>query len=75
MNQDAAPGSTAESVLLEALLPTLHEIPGYVHLGGVAIVDEPFTIENGMMTPTMKLKRKKILANYHGMVEVLYEGH
>ncbi|WP_256857808.1 AMP-dependent synthetase/ligase [Solemya velum gill symbiont] len=75
MNQDAAPGSTAESVLLEALLPTLHEIPGYVHLGGVAIVDEPFTIENGMMTPTMKLKRKEILANYHSMVEVLYEGH
>ena len=38
------------------------------------LVLEPFTIENGMMTPTMKLKRKVISANYEALIESMYAG-
>ena len=36
------------------------------------IVKDQFTIENGMMTPTMKLKRYKIIKNYQGDIEKLF---
>jgi len=36
------------------------------------LIKEEFTIENGMMTPTLKLKRKKILARYKEDLEKLY---
>ena len=37
----------------------------------VLIFDE-FTIENGMLTPTLKLKRKEITKNYKQQLENLY---
>ena len=36
------------------------------------LIDEEFTIENGMLTPTLKLKRKKILEKYKEDLEKLY---
>ena len=36
------------------------------------IIKEEFTIENGMLTPTLKLKRKKILEKYKTDLEKLY---
>ena len=36
------------------------------------IIQEEFTIENGMLTPTLKLKRKKILEKYKDDLEKLY---
>ena len=36
------------------------------------LVLEPFSIENGMMTPTMKLKRKAIAANYGDLIDSMY---
>jgi len=39
----------------------------------ILIYDE-FTIENGMMTPTLKLKRKEIIKNYKQQLEKLYSN-
>ena len=36
------------------------------------LIKEEFTIDNGMLTPTLKLKRKKILKNYKDVLEKLY---
>ena len=36
------------------------------------LIEEEFTIENGMLTPTLKLKRKKILEKYKDALEKLY---
>ena len=36
------------------------------------LINDEFTIENGMLTPTLKLKRKKILENYKNDLEKLY---
>ncbi|MDA1028100.1 MAG: long-chain fatty acid--CoA ligase [Bacteroidetes bacterium] len=38
------------------------------------LVLEPFSIENGMMTPTMKLKRKVINAHYNELIDEMYAG-
>jgi long-chain acyl-CoA synthetase len=36
------------------------------------LIYEEFTIENGMLTPTLKLKRKEIVKNYKQQLENLY---
>ena len=36
------------------------------------LIEEEFTIDNGMLTPTLKLKRKKILDKYKDDLEKLY---
>ncbi len=37
------------------------------------LIHEEFTIENGMLTPTLKLKRKEITKNYKQQLENLYQ--
>jgi len=36
------------------------------------LIYEEFTIDNGMLTPTLKLKRKEIIKNYKQQLETLY---
>jgi Long-chain acyl-CoA synthetases (AMP-forming) len=36
------------------------------------LIRDEFTIENGMLTPTLKLKRKEIIKNYKQQLENLY---
>ena len=38
----------------------------------IKLIKDEFTIENGMLTPTLKLKRKKILEKYKEELEKLY---
>ena len=38
----------------------------------IQIIDENFSIENGLMTPTMKVKRKKVTEKYKNQLEKLY---
>ena len=36
------------------------------------LVSDPFTVDNGMMTPTMKLKRKTVISTYSELIESMY---
>jgi long-chain acyl-CoA synthetase len=38
------------------------------------LVEEPFTLENGLMTPTLKLKRKEIVKKYNPEIDNLYNA-
>ena len=38
----------------------------------IQLIDENFSIENGLMTPTMKVKRKKVTEKYKNKLEELY---
>ncbi|KAM7277624.1 hypothetical protein ACFE04_004758 [Oxalis oulophora] len=42
------------------------------HIGPILVVDEPFTIDSGLMTPTMKIRRDKIVAKFKDQISSLY---
>ncbi|WP_455208078.1 AMP-dependent synthetase/ligase [Kaarinaea lacus] len=53
----------------------IHEFPGYAKIRRLTLSLEPWTIDNDLITPTMKLKRYKILAHFAPQIDQLYEGH
>ena len=38
------------------------------------LIDENFTIENGLLTPTMKVKRNKVIGKYKNNLEKFYNN-
>ncbi len=69
----------ADARLREAVLRHVRDhiqgFPGYAEVRRVALVAEPWTPENGLATPTLKLRRRRILARYRRLTEELYVGH
>lgn len=49
--------------------------PSYGIPRSVEILREPFTVEDGLLTTTMKLKRPQILARYKDQIDEMYAGH
>jgi len=50
----------------------LHDFPGYARICHIACAPEPWTVENGFLTPTLKLKRKELVARFAETVEDMY---
>jgi long-chain acyl-CoA synthetase len=61
--------------ILERISSQMRAFPGYAVIRRIALLHEPWTIENGFMTPTLKLRRKYILKQFSKDVITLYEGH
>jgi long-chain acyl-CoA synthetase len=60
-------------VLLQAELDKYSAaFKGYERPKDLTITTEDFTIENGMLTPSLKLKRRNVLAKYEAQLEALY---
>ena len=62
--------------LLGALRPAIHQIneklSNIEKVRRFIIADEPFTIDNAQMTPTMKVRRHKLKEVYGERLELLY---
>ena len=69
----AVPGESLKDEL-EALLQEINdEVPPYERVGQVFVVPE-WTIENTLLTPTMKLKRNQIEQTYRPQIEQCLGG-
>lgn len=66
--------SDAARLLLEKDVETVNrEMPSYSSVKAFALLGEPFTQENGMMTPTLKVRRKNVNRHYADLIDSLYE--
>jgi len=66
---------SAETFLLDCVQKQIKSFPGYAKINRIAVMKEPWTIENGLLTPTMKLKRAKVVESHRKEFESLYAGH
>ena len=48
------------------------DFKGYEKPKDFVVVAEDFTTDNGMLTPTLKLKRRNVLAKYEQELDALY---
>lgn len=70
-----APSPNIEQMLLARVTEQTAAFPGYAQIRRVAIVSEPWTVENGYLTPTLKLRRTAVANRYSELIDRLYEGH
>jgi long-chain acyl-CoA synthetase len=63
-----------ESELVPFLKKINSELSGYEQLQMFVIAKEPFTVENGMLTPTLKIKRSRIEASIEDQLEGWYKA-
>ena len=64
-----------EKVFLEKISECLHDFPGYAQIYQLTCITEPWTVENDLLTSTLKLKRNKVQETYKKEIEEMYEGH
>lgn len=50
------------------------DLAGYERVRRFALLDQPFTIENGELTPTQKVRRKAVEERYAHLIEGMYQG-
>ena len=65
----------AKAFALARVAQQLKAFPGYAKIRRIALLSEPWTIENSLLTPTLKLKRNMVLRRYQHEVDVLFEGY
>lgn len=59
--------------LIDSELTTVNDaVKGYERISRYLILDEDFTTDNGMLTPTLKVKRPVVLTRYKKEIEDLY---
>ena len=72
---EALQSKPATDIVLQRIAAQLGHFPGYAQVRRVALTLEPWTVENGMLTPTMKVKRAKVMERFHADIDALYAGH
>lgn len=64
-----------ENAVLTRIAEQITMFPGYARILRVHLSFDQWSIENGLMTPTHKLKRAKIMKKMQTSVAELYSGH
>ena len=54
---------------------SLRAFPGYAKVNRVLLLQEPWSIDNGLLTPTLKLKRAHVVDKFSAQIIKLYAGH
>lgn len=65
----------AHEAVLRKLTMLLHDFPAYSQVRSAYLTLEPWTIGNGLLTPTAKLKRPEIEKRMVEQIRALYAGH
>lgn len=58
--------------MLKRVRVALSDFPGYAKIRRLTLTLEPWTIENGLLTPTLKVKRAKVVEHYAEPIERMY---
>ena len=72
---DPAVRAEVQKALGQLLQEVNRQRPDYEHLRMIVIAGEPWSIENGCLTPTMKIKRSRIEAAVAPQIESWYASH
>ncbi|HEY9202162.1 MAG TPA: long-chain fatty acid--CoA ligase [Gammaproteobacteria bacterium] len=64
-----------EKAILQRVAQRLKDFPGYAKIRRAHITLQPWSVEDGLLTPTLKIKRAKVLDRYASEIDALYAHH
>ncbi len=65
----------AEKFLIQRITKKIKDFPGYAQVRKITVAPEKWTIDNDLMTPTLKLKRVAIFEKHAAQIDEMYKGH
>ena len=72
-----SPKSLEDPLLLKEMLKrvrlALKDFPGYAKIRRATLSLEPWTVENGLLTPTLKVKRTQVVERHRAAIHQMYE--
>jgi len=67
--------AAVEQAVCTRLADRLSEFPGFAQVRRVTCTLDAWTVDEGLITPTLKLKRRNIEKRFAAAIERMYEGH
>ncbi len=64
-----------QAYLLSCIAEQMDDFPGYATIRKVHICEQEWTVEAGLLTPTLKIKRANVSEHYADEIAQLYVGH
>ncbi|MBL1277143.1 MAG: long-chain fatty acid--CoA ligase [Ectothiorhodospiraceae bacterium] len=74
-NESVTDEKAVQCWVLDRVSHQLKDFPGYAKVRAISILTELWSIEDGSMTTTMKLRRNVIIGQSQATIEKMYEGH
>jgi len=73
MDSQSLASKPLQQFVVQRLRTLLHDFPAYAKIRRVSLTLEPWTVENGLLTPTMKVKRTKVIEHHHEAIHAMYQ--
>lgn len=74
MDSHSLEDKNLQQFVIQRLRELLHDFPAYAKIRRVSLTLEPWTVENGLLTPTMKVKRAKVMEMHQQAIQRLYDN-
>jgi long-chain acyl-CoA synthetase len=75
VHQPPAAEPRVEEALLERISGRIAHFPGYAQVRRVRITAGPWEVDDGLLTPTMKLRRMRLISRFAPEIDSCYAGH
>jgi long-chain acyl-CoA synthetase len=62
-----------QQAVLKRVEQLMHNQPGYAFIKQVVLSLEPWTVEHGLLTPTLKIRRQSVMSHLQGEIDKLYK--
>lgn len=72
LNPESLQNKKLMSSVLKTIAKALHDFPGYAKVRRVSLSLQPWTIEDGLVTPTLKIKRALVVKKFEKEIEGMY---
>ncbi len=71
-DHDSLNDKALHSHIIQRLRKLLHNFPAYARIRRVTLTLDAWTVDNGLMTPTMKIKRPKVIIHHKSDIDAMY---